>query len=85
MHGQPKPSMLLELATTARASLVTLLVVILATVAAAGCLTTGVQWWRVGNCVVMYDNRDGTRQIIAAGQQCDIRREELPNVHGTAR
>jgi hypothetical protein len=50
----------------------------------AGCASP-MQWWRVGNCVVIYDTRNESRQLLAAGQQCDIKRQELPAVYGSTR
>lgn len=50
----------------------------------AGCVSS-MQWWRVGNCVVIYDTRAESRQIVVAGQQCDIKRDELPVLYGSKR
>ena len=41
------------------------------------------QWWRVGNCLVIYDMRDNNRKVLVAGQQCEIKREEMAAVSGT--
>jgi hypothetical protein len=53
------------------------LVMLVTVTSLAGCVTP-TQWWRVGNCLVIYDTRNESRQILVAGQQCDIKREELP-------
>jgi hypothetical protein len=50
----------------------------------AACIPS-VRWWRVGSCLVIYDNRDESRKLMVAGQQCDIKREDLPTGSGTAR
>src|SRR3989475_7144641 len=43
----------------------------------AGCATKpSTQWWRVGNCLVVYDQTKEEKQIVAVGQGCDIRSEE---------
>ena len=64
------------------------LIVVFATfvtfIGVAGCASP-MQWWRVGNCVVIYDTRNESRQLVVAGQQCDIKREELPAVYGSTR
>lgn len=60
------------------------LVTLAAVTTLAGCASP-MQWWRVGNCVVIYDTRSENRQILVAGQQCDIKREELPSLYGSAR
>ncbi|MGH7334693.1 MAG: hypothetical protein ACREKS_18500 [Candidatus Rokuibacteriota bacterium] len=54
-------------------------------VALVGCASSDLQWWRVGNCLVLYEERDETRQIVVAGEQCDIKRQEMPRGHGMAR
>jgi hypothetical protein len=33
------------------------------------------QWWRIGNCLVLYEGTGMERQIIAVGQGCEIKRE----------
>lgn len=43
------------------------------------------QWWRVGSCVVIYDTRNESRQILVAGEHCDVKRQELPAVYGSVR
>jgi hypothetical protein len=60
------------------------LVALVAVTGLAGCASP-VQWWRVGNCVVMYDPSYESRQIVVAGQQCDIKQQELPAVSGRTR
>jgi hypothetical protein len=43
------------------------------------------RWWRVGNCVVVYDDREVSRQFVVAGEQCDVKRVEMPVSYGSAR
>jgi hypothetical protein len=52
-----------------------------------GCALSGppMQWWRVGNCLVIYDTRSDNRQVLVAGNQCEIKREEMAAVSGTGR
>jgi hypothetical protein len=46
--------------------------------ALAGCATKpGTQWWRVGNCLVLYDQTKAEKQLIAVGQSCDIKRDTI--------
>jgi hypothetical protein len=49
-----------------------------------GCASP-LQWWRAGNCIVIYDTRDESRQLLVAGQQCDIKRQDLQAVYGSGR
>ena len=43
----------------------------------AGCATTpSTQWWRVGNCLVLYDQTN-EKQLVAVGQGCDIKRDTI--------
>ena len=51
----------------------------------AGCAssTPPMQWWRVGTCLVIYDTRHDNRQVLVAGQHCEIKREEMAAVSGT--
>ena len=35
------------------------------------------QWWRVGNCLVLYDQTKMEKQLIAVGQSCDIKRDTI--------
>jgi hypothetical protein len=65
-------------------ALMTVLAVLVTLIGVAACASP-MQWWRVGNCVVIYDTRAESRQLLAAGQQCDIKRQELPAVYGSAR
>ncbi|OLC37218.1 MAG: hypothetical protein AUH81_06645 [Candidatus Rokubacteria bacterium 13_1_40CM_4_69_5] len=60
------------------------LILLVTVMGLVGCASP-MQWWRVGNCVVIYDTREESRQILVAGQQCDIKRAELPNVYGSSR
>jgi hypothetical protein len=43
------------------------------------------RWWRVGNCVVVYDDRELSRQFVVAGEQCELKRVEMPVTYGAAR
>jgi len=44
----------------------------------AGCATTpSTQWWRVGNCLVLYDQTNEEKQLVAVGQGCDIKRDTI--------
>ncbi len=44
----------------------------------AGCATKpSTQWWRVGNCLVVYDQTREEKQIVAVGQGCDIKRDTI--------
>jgi hypothetical protein len=43
-----------------------------------GCaLKPATQWWRVGNCLVLYDQTKQEKQLIAVGQSCDIKRDTI--------
>ena len=53
-------------------------------IALAAC-TTPLRWWRAGNCVVIYDEREHSRQFVVAGEQCDLKRVEMPVSYGAAR
>ena len=35
------------------------------------------QWWRVGNCLVLYDHAGDEKQLIAVGQGCEIKRDTI--------
>jgi hypothetical protein len=64
------------------------LLVVAIVVSLGGCAasTPAVQWWRVGECLVVYDDRDENRHVVVAGgQQCDIKRQDLTNGHGVTR
>jgi hypothetical protein len=42
-----------------------------------------VQWWRVGECLVVYDDREENRQmVVAGGNHCEIKRQDLTSGHG---
>jgi len=44
----------------------------------AGCATKpSTQWWRVGNCLVLYDQTKDEKQLVAVGQGCDIKRDTI--------
>lgn len=44
----------------------------------AGCATKpSTQWWRVGNCLVLYDHTGVEKQLVAVGQGCDIKRDSI--------
>ena len=44
----------------------------------AGCATkASTQWWRVGNCLVLYDQTQREKQLVAVGQNCDIKRDTI--------
>jgi hypothetical protein len=61
---------------------------IAALVTLSGCASSeppALQWWRVGECLVVYDDRDANRHMVVAGRQCDIKRQELTNGHGVSR
>ena len=47
--------------------------------------STPLRWWRVGNCVVLYDDRQVSRQFLVAGEQCELKRVEMPISYGAAR
>ncbi len=59
-------------------------VMLLTIIVLAGCASQ-VRWWRAGDCVVIYDTRKDSQQIIAAGQQCEVKRAEIPVAHGAWR
>jgi hypothetical protein len=64
------------------------LLVIAIMVALGGCASSApsaLQWWRVGDCLVLYDEREANRHMVVAGQQCDIKRQDLTNAHGVTR
>jgi hypothetical protein len=43
-----------------------------------GCATTpATQWWRVGSCLVLYDQSSREKQLVAVGQGCDIKRDTI--------
>jgi hypothetical protein len=62
------------------------LLVIAVTGTLSGCVSAPptLQWWRVGDCLVLYDERED-RHMVVAGHQCDIRRQDLTNAHGVTR
>jgi hypothetical protein len=62
-----------------RLLLLPLLVIVL-----AAC-SSPMRWWRVGNCVVVYDDREVSRQFVVAGEHCDVKRVEMPVSFGAAR
>jgi len=35
------------------------------------------QWWRVGTCLVLYDQTTDEKQLVAVGQGCDIKRDTI--------
>ena len=44
----------------------------------AGCATkASTQWWRVGNCLVLYDQSSREKQLVAIGQGCEIKRDTI--------
>jgi hypothetical protein len=44
----------------------------------AGCATKPTtQWWRVGNCLVLYEQVSREKQLVAIGQGCDIKRDTI--------
>jgi hypothetical protein len=45
----------------------------------AGCALgkPSTQWWRVGNCLVLYDQTKEEKQLIAVGQSCEIKRDTI--------
>jgi hypothetical protein len=61
--------------------LIKLLVVTGLVVSLPACMSS-MRWWRVGTCLVIYDDRDDSRKLLVAGQQCDVKREDLPAGHG---
>lgn len=65
-------------------SLIKTLLVIAIVALLLGCAPS-VQWWRVGDCLVLYENGKDGQRIVVAGQQCDIKREDLLRGQGMAR
>jgi hypothetical protein len=54
------------------------LVSILFVIVLGGCASTPtLQWWRVGTCLVLYEPAGHDRQIIVAGQGCDVKKDAL--------
>ena len=44
----------------------------------AGCATkSSTQWWRVGSCLVLYDQTAREKQLVAVGHGCDIKRDTI--------
>jgi hypothetical protein len=43
----------------------------------AGCAKPATQWWRVGNCLVLYEQNTREKQLVAVGQGCEIKRDTL--------
>jgi hypothetical protein len=44
----------------------------------AGCATKpSTQWWRVGSCLVLYEQNSKEKQLVAVGSGCDIKRDTL--------
>lgn len=44
----------------------------------AGCAAKPTtQWWRVGSCLVLYDQTREEKQLVAVGQGCDIKRDTI--------
>src|SRR2546429_9909010 len=44
----------------------------------AGCATKpSTQWWRVGNCLVLYDQSKEEKQVVSLGQGWDIKRDTI--------
>jgi hypothetical protein len=35
------------------------------------------QWWRVGSCLVLFENQTDERQVIVVGKSCEIKRDTL--------
>jgi hypothetical protein len=70
-------------AVSAGALLIKLLVLTGLVLSLPACVNS-VRWWRVGTCLVLYDNSDESRKLLVAGQQCDVKREDLPAGHGTS-
>ena len=43
-----------------------------------GCATKpATQWWRVGTCLVLYDQTTEEKQLVAIGQGCEIKRDTI--------
>lgn len=42
-----------------------------------GCARPSTQWWRVGNCLVVYEQTGDEKQLIAVGQNCEIKRDVI--------
>jgi len=44
----------------------------------AGCATKpAMQWWRVGSCLVLFEQGSREKQLVAVGQGCEIKRETI--------
>jgi hypothetical protein len=44
----------------------------------AGCATKDpMQWWRVGNCLVLFEQGSREKQLVAVGQGCDIKKDTI--------
>jgi hypothetical protein len=44
----------------------------------AGCVTKQpMQWWRVGNCLVLFEQGSREKQLVAVGQGCDIKKDTI--------
>jgi hypothetical protein len=44
----------------------------------AGCATKpALQWCRVGNCLVLFEQGAREKQVVAVGQGCDIKRDTI--------
>lgn len=44
----------------------------------AGCATKApMQWWRVGNCLVLFEQGAREKQLVAVGQGCDIKKDTI--------
>jgi len=50
---------------------------VLFAVAMFGCASKTTQWWRVGNCLVLYDHAGIEKQVVAVGQNCEIKRDVI--------
>lgn len=43
-----------------------------------GCASkTATQWWRIGNCLVLYEQAFDEKELVAVGQGCDIKRDTI--------
>jgi hypothetical protein len=43
-----------------------------------GCATKSpMQWWRVGNCLVLFEQGSREKQLVAVGQGCDIKKDTI--------
>jgi len=57
---------------------ITTVVVLALAFVVAGCAAkSSTQWWRVGNCLVLYDQTVREKQLVAVGQGCDIKRDTI--------